>query len=263
MRPAVPVRPALVARSRSRSRSVGVIVASFAFAALGLSVAACKPAPSPDVREAPAPTQDTAKTGTGTPEKAHGLEAPAAKATAGSVGDDPGGVGRGTPLSPKTGNQLAEFAAGCFWGVEDAFRKVPGVVATAVGYTDGVTDAPTYETVCSHATKHAETVLVEFDPAKISYEKLLVVFFAIHDPTTVDRQGPDYGDQYRSAIFTFSDEQAKAARAAMAVDEAKNKRHDVTQVKPVKPFWKAEDYHQQYAEKTGSHGCPTGKIPPI
>jgi peptide-methionine (S)-S-oxide reductase len=244
------------------ARPAWIVAASLASA---LVAAGCKPAPAPDVREAPAPTQDTAKTGgamapAGPADKAHGLEASAAR---GAVGDDPGGVGRGTPLAPKAGNQLAAFAAGCFWGVEDAFRKVPGVVATAVGYTDGVTEAPTYETVCSHETKHAETVLVEFDPAKISYEKLLVVFFAIHDPTTVDRQGPDHGDQYRSAIFTFDDGQAKAARAAMAVDEAKNKRHDVTQIKPAKPFWKAEDYHQQYAEKTGSHGCPTGKIPPI
>lgn len=242
-------------------------------ALVGLLVAAalagqgCKEAPTGEVREAPAPTRDTASPAAASPMapdgKGHEMAGEPAKARASAVGDDPGNVGRGTPLTPKAGHRLAEFAAGCFWGVEDAFRKVPGVTATAVGYTDGITEAPTYETVCSHSTKHAETVLVEFDPAVISYEKLLTVFFAIHDPTTLDRQGPDHGDQYRSAIFTFDEDQAKAARAAMAIDEAKNKRRDVTQIKPVKPFWKAEDYHQQYAEKTGSHGCPTGKLPPI
>jgi peptide-methionine (S)-S-oxide reductase len=178
----------------------------------------------------------------------------------GSVGADPGHAGRGTPLSPRPGHELAAFAAGCFWGVEDAFRKVPGVIATAVGYSGGHTKDPTYEQVCDHGTGHAETVLVEFDPKVVSYDKLLGVFFQIHDPTTLNRQGPDVGDQYRSAIFTFSPAQDAAARAAMARAQEKLARPVVTQVGAVGPFYKAEDYHQQYAERTGHHGCPVPNL---
>ncbi|HEX4341150.1 MAG TPA: peptide-methionine (S)-S-oxide reductase MsrA [Polyangiaceae bacterium] len=172
------------------------------------------------------------------------------------VGTDPGKVGDGTPLTPQAGHELAAFAGGCFWGVEDAFRKVPGVTATAVGFTGGHTKNPTYPKVCEHDTGHAETVLVEFDPAKITYDKLLMVFFKIHDPTTLNSQGPDYGDQYRSAIFTFSPKQA--ASAAKAVTATQNQIHEkvVTVVAPIAQFWKAEGYHQQYAERTGTHGCP-------
>jgi peptide-methionine (S)-S-oxide reductase len=172
------------------------------------------------------------------------------------VGTNPGQVGRGTPLSAQAGHELAAFAAGCFWGVEDAFRRVPGVTATAVGYTGGHTADPTYERVCEHGTGHAETVLVEFDPKRVSYARLLDIFFEIHDPTTLNRQGPDYGDQYRSAIFTHSAAQEPAARAALL--RAQNKQSDkiVTQIAPLRPFYRAEDYHQQYAERTGSHGCP-------
>lgn len=179
------------------------------------------------------------------------------------VGVNPGNVGRGTPLAPQPGHELAAFAGGCFWGTEDAFRQLPGVTATAVGYTGGHTDAPTYEDVCGHGTGHAETVLIEFDPQVISYEKLLRAFFQIHDPTTLNRQGPDYGDQYRSEIFTFSEAQARAARAA--IDEAKPRFGDpiVTKIEPIGRFFKAEGYHQQYAERTGSHGCPTGRITDI
>jgi len=175
------------------------------------------------------------------------------------VGTDPGHVGRGTPLSPREGNALAAFAAGCFWGVEDNFRQVPGVVATAVGYTGGHTEDPTYETVCSHTTGHAETVLIEFDPTKVSYQTLLDVFFANHDPTTKDQQGPDIGDQYRSAIFTFSTAQDAAARTTMAREEAARKVKVWTQISPIGKFWKAEEYHQQYDEKTGTHSCPIPK----
>src|SRR5512132_4248574 len=126
----------------------------------------------------------------------------------------PGLRRREAQLAPRGGHELAAFAAGCFWGVEDTFRHVPGVVATAVGYTGGHTDAPTYESVCGHTTGHAETVLLEFDPRVVSYEALLNVFFKNHDPTTMNSQGPDVGDQYRSAVFTFSPEQTRAASAA-------------------------------------------------
>jgi len=169
---------------------------------------------------------------------------------------DPGRVGAGTPLSPQAGRELAAFAAGCFWGVEDNLRQVPGVVATAVGYTGGHTNNPTYEAVCSHGTGHAETVLVEFDPKRVSYETLLNVFFKNHNPTTPNRQGPDVGDQYRSAIFTFSAEQASKAADAKAREQAERKKTVVTTVEAIGPFWKAEEYHQQYDEKTGTHYCP-------
>jgi peptide-methionine (S)-S-oxide reductase len=176
-----------------------------------------------------------------------------------TVGTDPGHVGRGTPLAPREGNALAAFAAGCFWGVEDNFRQVPGVVATAVGYTGGHTDDPTYETVCTHTTGHAETVLIEFDPKAVSYQTLLDVFFANHDPTTKDQQGPDIGDQYRSAIFTFSVAQESAARSTTAREEAARKQKVWTEIRAMGAFWKAEEYHQQYDEKTGTHSCPIPK----
>lgn len=172
------------------------------------------------------------------------------------VGTDPGKVGNGTPLTAGAGHELAAFAAGCFWGVEDAFRKVRGVTATAVGYTGGHTKDPTYPKVCEHDTGHAETVLIEFDPKVVPYDKLLRAFFEIHDATTPNRQGPDIGDQYRSAIFTFSTAQAEAAKKAIAKEQAKLSDRIVTQVSPIGPFYRAEQYHQQYAERTGTHGCP-------
>jgi len=172
------------------------------------------------------------------------------------VRNDPGGVGAGTPLAPKPGHELAAFAAGCFWGVEDNFRQVPGVTATAVGYTGGKTDKPSYEDVCSHTTGHAETVLVEYDPAKVSYDDLLRVFFLNHDPTTKNRQGPDVGSQYRSAVFTMNDAQATAAQAAAKQTGARLGKEVTTEIVKLGAFWKAEDYHQQYDEKTGTHSCP-------
>lgn len=176
------------------------------------------------------------------------------------VGTDPGHVGQGSPLVAQAGHELAVFAAGCFWGVEDAFRHVPGVTATAVGYTGGHTPDPTYARVCEHDTGYAESVLIEFDPKRVSYSRLLDIFFEIHDPTTLNRQGPDFGDQYRSAIFTQSPEQELAARAAVARARKKQSDPIVTQVTPLRPFFRAEDYHQQYAERTGSHGCPIRKF---
>jgi peptide-methionine (S)-S-oxide reductase len=172
------------------------------------------------------------------------------------VGSDPGHVGYGTPLTPTGHDKLAAFAAGCFWGVEDAFRHVPGVVATAVGYTGGHTSDPTYPKVCTHTTGHAETVLVEFDPARVPYEHLLRVFWKIHDPTQVGGQGPDEGDSYRSVIFTFGDEEAAAARASLAAEQKTLDQKITTEIQPMNAFYKAEEYHQQYAERTGHHGCP-------
>ena len=172
------------------------------------------------------------------------------------VGTDPGHAGNGTPLTPTGNDQLAAFAAGCFWGVEDAFRHVPGVVSTAVGYAGGHTEHPTYEDVCTHTTGHAETVLVEFDPAKVSYEKLVKVFFAIHDPTQVNRQGPDFGSNYRSVIFYFTPEEQKTAEAAKIAKTTELKEPVATQIVTMAPFWKAEAYHQQYSERTGDHSCP-------
>ena len=176
-----------------------------------------------------------------------------------AVGADPGGVGRGTTLQAKPGHALAAFAAGCFWGVEDAFRHVRGVTATAVGYTGGHTEDPSYETVCSHSTGHAEAVLVEFDPKVVSYDKLCDIFFKMHDPTQLDQQGPDVGDQYRSEIFALDATQLTAARASLTRAAAGAKV--VTKIEPLTKFWKAEEYHQQYAEKTGTHGCPIS-LPP-
>jgi methionine-S-sulfoxide reductase len=191
------------------------------------------------------------------PAPAHAASAPSVTpVTVSLVGSDPGHVGYGTPLTPTGHNQLAAFSAGCFWGVEDAFRHVHGVVATAVGFTGGHTNDPTYERVCTHTTGHAETVLVEYDPTRVPYEQLLRVFFKIHDATEVDRQGPDVGDQYRSAIFTFSAEQDAAARAAKDAEAKALGQRVATEVRSIGPFYKAEDYHQQYAERTGHHGCP-------
>ncbi|HXX68296.1 MAG TPA: peptide-methionine (S)-S-oxide reductase MsrA [Polyangiaceae bacterium] len=177
-------------------------------------------------------------------------------ATAATVGTDPGHVGQGTPLTPVGRDRLAAFAAGCFWGVEDAFRHVPGVVATAVGYAGGRTTDPTYASVSSHATGHAESVLIEYDPTRLSYDQLLHVFWSIHDPTQVDGQGPDIGSNYRSIIFTFDGEQAAAARASRQAAQKSLEQPITTEIRPIGAFYKAEGYHQQYAERTGHHGCP-------
>src|SRR5213593_4586258 len=147
----------------------------------------------------------------------------------------------------------ATFAAGCFWGVEATFRALPGVTSTRVGYTGGNFANPTYKDVCTDGTGHAEAVEVNFDPAKISYERLLDVFWENHDPTQLNRQGPDVGSQYRSAIFFHSPEQEAAARASKAKQEASGRyrRPIVTQIVPAARFWRAEEYHQRYNEKHG------------
>jgi peptide-methionine (S)-S-oxide reductase len=173
------------------------------------------------------------------------------------VGSNPGHAGAGTPLVASEGDQLAAFAEGCFWGSEDTFRHVEGVVATAVGYTGGRATNPSYEDVCTHLTGHAETVLVEFDPKRVSYQDLLRTFWESHDPTTPNRQGPDIGDQYRSAIFTFSAEQVALARKSLAQAQTRYKAKITTEIAPIGRFWKAEAYHQQFDERTGRHSCPT------
>jgi peptide-methionine (S)-S-oxide reductase len=153
--------------------------------------------------------------------------------------------------------EKATFAAGCFWGVEETFREVPGVVATQVGYCGGKTKNPTYEDVCTDTTGHAEAVEVEFDPAKVSYDKLLDVFWANHDPTTPNSQGPDFGTQYRSVIFYHTPEQQAAAQASKEKLEASGRfrRPIVTQIVPAATFYRAEEYHQQYLEKRGLREC--------
>jgi peptide-methionine (S)-S-oxide reductase len=151
----------------------------------------------------------------------------------------------------------ATFAAGCFWGVEDAFRQVKGVKSTTVGYTGGTTKNPTYQQVCSDGTGHAEAVEVEFDPAQVSYEQLLNLFWEIHDPTTKNRQGPDVGSQYRSAIFYHDAAQQAAAQASKESLEKSGKFHRpiVTEITAAPEFYPAEDYHQQYFEKRGVRSC--------
>ena len=153
--------------------------------------------------------------------------------------------------------EKATFGAGCFWGVEAAFRQVEGVVSTAVGYMGGSLKNPTYKDVCTDTTGHAEAVEVTYDPANVSYEELLKVFWQIHDPTTLNRQGPDVGTQYRSAIFFHGGEQEAAARASKEKLEKSGayKRPIVTEIVPAGEFWQAEEYHQQYLEKRGLAHC--------
>jgi peptide-methionine (S)-S-oxide reductase len=153
--------------------------------------------------------------------------------------------------------EKATFAAGCFWGVEDTFRQLPGVTSTRVGYTGGKTDNPTYKEVCTDRTGHAEAVEIEFDPAKVKYEDLLNIFWENHDPTQLNRQGPDWGTQYRSAIFFHSPEQKAAAEASKAALETVHRysKPIVTQIVPAVTFYPAEDYHQQYLEKRGLATC--------
>ena len=151
--------------------------------------------------------------------------------------------------------EKATFGAGCFWGVEATFRRLAGVKSTRVGYTGGTLDHPTYEDVCTDRTGHAEAVEVTFDPKVISYHDLLEVFWNNHDPTTRDRQGPDVGAQYRSAIFYQSPQQLTEARASRDAAQSRFPRPIVTQIVPASTFWPAEDYHQQYLEKRGLANC--------
>lgn len=153
--------------------------------------------------------------------------------------------------------EKATFAAGCFWGVEAAFREIPGVASTRVGYTGGHLSEPTYKQVCSGGTGHAEAVEVSFDADKVSFDQLLDVFWSNHDPTTRNRQGPDVGHQYRSAIFFHDEDQLRAATRSMERRQSSGKfsRPIVTEITPAATFWTAEEYHQQYLEKRGLAHC--------
>ncbi len=153
--------------------------------------------------------------------------------------------------------EKATFGAGCFWGVEARFGELTGVTGTAVGYEGGTLEHPTYKEVCTDRTGHAEVVEVTFDNARISYEQLLDSFFSLHDPTQLNRQGPDWGAQYRSAIFTHSEEQTRLAKAKIDELNGSGSFHSriVTEVTPSTSFWKAEEYHQRYLEKRGMVSC--------
>jgi peptide-methionine (S)-S-oxide reductase len=149
----------------------------------------------------------------------------------------------------------ATFAAGCFWQVEAAFREVPGVIATTAGYTGGTLDDPSYEDVCTDRTGHAEAVLVEYEPDRVSYKQLLDVFWGSHDPTQVNRQGPDVGTQYRTAIFTHDTDQRAQAEASKGKAQSQFRRPIATEILPAGTFWPAEEYHQRYLEKRGLSSC--------
>jgi peptide-methionine (S)-S-oxide reductase len=153
--------------------------------------------------------------------------------------------------------EKATFGAGCFWGVEARFQQMPGVLETAVGYEGGTFEKPSYQDVCTDRTGHAEVVELTFDPQKVSYNQLLDLFFELHDPTQVNRQGPDLGTQYRTVIFFHSPEQEKAARQAIARLDASHRfaKPIATQVVPASTFWRAEEYHQKYLEKRGAVSC--------
>lgn len=162
-----------------------------------------------------------------------------------------------TPSIPDAGTRLATFGAGCFWGVEQILSRQPGVVGTAVGYMGGRIERPTYEQVCTDTTEHAEVVQVTWDPLKTTYEALIDVFWHLHDPTQVDRQGPDVGRQYRSAVYTHDEEQlAIARRTRDAIDASKALRKPVaTEIASATTFWKGEGYHQRYFDRRGIDGC--------
>ncbi len=151
--------------------------------------------------------------------------------------------------------EKAIFAAGCFWGVEDGFRKIPGVIDAVSGYIGGTKDNPTYKEVCTGTTGHAEAVEVTFDPAKVSYDQLLEHFWTSHNPTLVNRQGPDFGTQYRTGIFTTSADQFAAATASRETFQERFSKPIATTIEPAPKFWKAEEYHQRYFEKNGGGHC--------
>jgi peptide-methionine (S)-S-oxide reductase len=162
-------------------------------------------------------------------------------------------------MSP-TRTEKATFGAGCFWQVEAIFREMEGVIDTAVGYEGGRVDNPTYEQVCSGTTGHVEVCQVTFDPSRVDYETLVEKYFEIHDPTQLNRQGPDVGYQYRSVVFVHSDEQAEIARRVIDRIQPRFRKPVVTEIEPAQPFWRAEEYHQCYLEKRGSHSGMLGML---
>ena len=157
-------------------------------------------------------------------------------------------------MSDTNRTETATFGAGCFWQVEMAYKETPGVIETAVGYEGGHVDNPTYEQVCSGTTGHAEVTQVTFDPEQVSYEELVEKFWAVHDPTQLNRQGPDVGDQYRTVIFTQSNEQAEVARRSLEAAQTRFADPIVTTIEPATGFWRAEEYHQCYLQKRHSPG---------
>ena len=163
---------------------------------------------------------------------------------------------------PASKHDFATFGGGCFWCMEAVFQRVPGIIHSVSGYSGGKTENPTYEDVCSHGTGHAEVIQVEFDPAVISYGKVLEIFFESHDPTTLNRQGADEGDQYRSVIFYHDDAQQKAAAHAKIAAQAQYQDPIVTEIVPLKRFWRAEDYHQDYFNQHPGQGYCTFVIKP-
>jgi methionine-S-sulfoxide reductase len=162
--------------------------------------------------------------------------------------------------APPERTEKATFGAGCFWQVEEEFRGLPGVIDTAVGYEGGHVDNPTYEQVCAGNTGHTEVAQIEFDPERISYEELLFKYFDIHDPTQLNRQGPDVGFQYRSVVFAHSDEQAKIAKDVIARVQKRHRDPVMTEIEPAAPFWRAEDYHQCYLQKRREQGGLMGML---
>jgi peptide-methionine (S)-S-oxide reductase len=162
-------------------------------------------------------------------------------------------------MSP-TRTEKATFGAGCFWQVEVAFRELDGVIDTAVGYEGGHVDNPTYEQVCTGTTGHVEVCQVTFDPSRVDYETLVEKYFEIHDPTQMNRQGPDVGFQYRSVVFTHSDEQAETVRRVIDRVQPRFRKPIVTEIEPAQPFWRAEEYHQCYLEKRGSQSGMLGML---
>jgi len=179
----------------------------------------------------------------------------AASRSSGAIDTEGASIAQGPDNDlPGPGQQFAQFGAGCFWGVELAFQRVPGVTKTEVGYSQGLMHKPTYEDVCSGSTMHSEVVRVQYDPKECSYHNLLDVFWARHDPTTLNRQGNDVGTQYRSGIYYYSPEQEEAARETMEKQQKVLNRKIVTEILPAKKFYRAEEYHQQYLEKGGRAG---------
>lgn len=159
------------------------------------------------------------------------------------------------PSAPSANLAKATFGAGCFWGVEHVYRQIPGVVDAVSGYAGGEVDNPTYRLICTGTTGHAEVVQVTFDPSRVTYARLAEVFFKMHDPTTLNRQGPDVGTQYRSVIFFHDDAQRAEAERAMAAAQPRFARPIVTVIEPAPTFWRAEEYHQRYVERTGHPSC--------